>query len=88
MRRIKLNPSRQQRERLNKYGDAVRYTYNECVAAVNSKALPANKMKLRNAFVTAKNNDDYFHDKQMVTHLGLRSQWRVDAGSSETLTSP
>lgn len=84
MRKIKLNPNRQQRETLNKFGDAARFTYNECVAAVNSKTLPANKMRLRNAFVTAKNNDDYFQDKQWLleTPKVIRQQAAFEAAKN------
>ena len=84
MRKIKLNPNRQQRETLNRFGDAARFTYNECVAAVNSKTLSANKMRLRNAFVTAKNNDDYFQDKQWLleTPKVIRQQAAFEAAKN------
>lgn len=56
MRRIKLNPTRAQRLVLNAFAHAARFTYNECVAAVNSGDCSANRLRLRNAFVTAKDN--------------------------------
>jgi transposase len=47
-----MNPTREQKEKLNRYADATRFTYNACVAAVNKHGFTANKMRLRNAFVT------------------------------------
>lgn len=46
---------------LNRFAHAARFTYNECVAAIN-RGEPANKMKLRNSYVTAKDNA-FFDDK-------------------------
>jgi len=52
-RKIKINPTREQKEKFNEYACAARFTYNTCVAAVNHKGFSTNKMRLRNAFVTA-----------------------------------
>ena len=65
MRKIKLNPTKEQKLLLNKYADAARFTYNACVSSVNDKIHTANKFALRNAFVTAKNNP-FFEHKQWV----------------------
>ena len=83
MRKIKLHPSRLQREALNRFGDAARFTYNECVAAVNEKRVPANKMKLRNAFVTAKGNP-FFDDKRWLleTPKVVRQQAAFEAAKN------
>ena len=54
------------------------------MAAVNSKALAANKMALRNAFVTAKGNDDFFSDKQwlLATPKVVRQQAAFEAAKN------
>jgi transposase len=82
MRKIKLNPTRAQRMTLNRFAHAARYTYNECVAAVN-RGDGSNKMKLRNAFVTAKNND-FFADKQWLleTPKVIRQQAAFEAAKN------
>lgn len=56
MRKIKLNPTKTQKLALNKFADAARFTYNECVAAVNDRDHKVNRLGLRNSFVTAKDN--------------------------------
>lgn len=67
---------------LNKFADAARYTYNECVAAVNAGGT-ANKQHLRNAFVTAKNNS-FFDDKQWLLHTPkvIRQQAAFEAAKN------
>jgi len=66
MRKIKLNPTREQKALLRKFEGSARYTYNATVAAVNSKEHKLNKMSLRNAFVTAKENS-WIKDRQWLT---------------------
>jgi transposase len=65
MRKIKINPTKAQKLMLNKFAGPARFTYNACVAAVNDKTHKNNKFVLRNAFVTAKNND-FFENKQWL----------------------
>lgn len=64
MRKIKLNPTREQKLLLNKFADAARFTYNETVAKVNGGE-KANKMQLRNQLVTEKDNP-FFEDKRWL----------------------
>ena len=66
MRKIKINPTKAQKLMLNKFAGAARFTYNTCVASVNDKTHKNNKFILRNAFVTAKNNE-FFENKQWLT---------------------
>jgi len=56
MRKVKLNPTKDQKALLRKFEGSARFTYNATVAAVNKKEHTLNKMTLRNAFVTAKDN--------------------------------
>lgn len=51
---------------LRKFEGAARYTYNATVAAVNNKEHKLNKMTLRNAFVTAKENP-WIEERQWLT---------------------
>ena len=55
-RKVKLNPTRDQKESLRMFASHARYTYNEAVRRVNDKTHNANRLKLRNSLVTAKNN--------------------------------
>lgn len=64
MRKIKLNPTRDQKMMLNKFADGARYSYNAAVQAVNN-GHKANKMQLRNHIVTLKDNT-FFDDKQWL----------------------
>lgn len=82
MRKIKLNPTRSQKLMLNKFASAARYTYNECVAAVNS-GVSANKQALRNSFVTAKSNP-FFDDKPWLleTPKVIRQQAAFEAAKN------
>lgn len=82
MRKIKLNPSKAQKETLNRFAEAARYTYNECVAAIN-RGEATNKMKLRNAYVTAKDNP-FFDDKPWLleTPKVIRQQAAFEAAKN------
>ena len=75
MRKIKINPTKAQKLSLNKFAGAARFTYNACVASVNDKTHRNNKFVLRNAFVTAKDND-FFEQKQWLlkTPKSIRQQ--------------
>jgi len=75
MRKIKINPTKAQKLMLNKFAGSARFTYNACVAAVNDKTHKNNKFVLRNAFVTAKNNN-FFENKQwlLTTPKSIRQQ--------------
>lgn len=64
MRRVKLNPTANQKKLLSKYADGARFTYNETVAKVNAGA-KVNKMTLRNELVTKKDNA-FFDGKQWL----------------------
>jgi transposase len=66
MRKVKLNPTKEQKALLRKFEGAARYTYNATVAAVNNKQHALNKMSLRNAFVTAKDNQ-WVRDRPWLT---------------------
>lgn len=63
-RKIKLNPTREQKMLLNSFADAARYTYNETVARVNGGE-KANRINLRNQLVTEKDNA-FFEDKKWL----------------------
>ena len=67
---------------LNGFADAARFTYNQCVAAVNAGAA-ANKMTLRNTYVTAKNNP-FFDDKPWLlgTPKVIRQQAAFEAAKN------
>lgn len=56
MRKVKLNPTKEQKEKLRMFASHARYTYNAAVSSVNEKQNKLNKLGLRNVFVTAKNN--------------------------------
>ena len=75
MRKIKINPTKAQKLMLNKFAGAARFTYNACVKSVNDKTHKNNKFVLRNAFVTAKNNE-FFENKQWLlsTPKAIRQQ--------------
>ena len=81
-RKIKLNPTREQKLALNKFAQAARYTYNECVASVN-RGDAANKMRLRNQYVTAKDNE-FFRDKEWLleTPKVIRQQAAFEAAKN------
>ena len=55
LRNVKLNPTTVQKKLLRQFESHARYTYNKAVEAVNG-GHKLNKMSLRNAFVTAKDN--------------------------------
>ncbi|ABT15101.1 transposase [Paramecium bursaria Chlorella virus NY2A] len=57
-RKVKLNPTKQQKLMLMKYANAARYSYNIAIAAVNDKTHKANKIELQNAFLSLKRRDD------------------------------
>ena len=84
MRKIKLNPTREQKLRLNRFAGAARFTYNEAVAAINQGA-KVNKMALRNQLVTEKDNA-YFQDASkrwlLETPKVIRQQAVFDAAKS------
>lgn len=61
MRRVKLNPTKEQKIQLKKFADAARFTYNATVERIEGGE-KVNKMALRNALVTHKDNE-YFEDK-------------------------
>lgn len=77
-----MNPTRAQRLQLNKFADAARFTYNQCVASVNEKG-SANKQHLRNAYVTAKNNP-FFDGKRWLleTPKVIRQQTAFEAAKN------
>lgn len=83
MRRIKLNPTRAQKLALNAFAHAARFTYNQCVAAVNAGDCTANRLKLRNAYVTAKDNP-FFADKPWLldTPKVVRQQAAFEAAKN------
>lgn len=64
VRKIKLNPTREQKAKLNSFADAARYTYNETVARVNGGD-KVNRINLRNQLVTEKDNA-FFDDKRWL----------------------
>lgn len=61
MRRVKLNPTRDQKLALRKFADGARFTYNQTVDRIEHGA-KVNKMQLRNDLVTKKDNQ-FFDDK-------------------------
>jgi len=66
-RKIKLNPTKEQKLKLNAYADGARYTYNTVINAINSGEYTANKIELQNAFVSLKRRDgtyNSFFDKR------------------------
>lgn len=63
-RRVKLKLKKEQKMQMKKFADGARYTYNKTVESVNNGA-KVNKMQLRNALVTRKNND-FFDDKEWL----------------------
>jgi transposase len=66
-RKIKLNPTKEQKLKLNSYADGARYTYNTAIKAINSGKYTANKIELQNAFVSLKRRDgtyNFFFDKR------------------------
>lgn len=67
---------------LNRFAHAARFTYNECVAAIN-RGEGANKMTLRNSYVTAKDND-FFDDKRWLldTPKVVRQQAAFEAAKN------
>lgn len=65
MRKIKLNPTRQQKLLMNKFADAARFSYNEAVARVNRGEQRLNRLQLRNAIVTEKANP-FLEDKRWL----------------------
>lgn len=64
MRRVKLNPTKEQRFILKKFSDGSRFTYNQTVERIENGAA-VNKMQLRNEVVTKKDNP-FFDDKEWL----------------------
>jgi transposase len=60
-RKVKLNPTKQQKIMLMKFADAARYSYNAAVSAINNKIHKANKIELQNAFVSLKRRDGTYN---------------------------
>ena len=87
MRKIKLNPTAQQKQALNRFASAARFTYNECVAAIN-RGDGANKTRLRNAYVTARDRagtrNAFFDDKPWLleTPKVIRQQAAFEAAKN------
>ena len=74
MRRVKLNPTPNQKALLTKFANGARFTYNAAVEKVNGGA-KVNKMSLRNEVVTKKDNA-FFDDKAWLleTPKAIRQQ--------------
>jgi transposase len=60
-RKVKLNPTKEQKLKLRAFADGARYTYNTAVASVNTKTHTANKISLQNAFVSSKSRDGVYN---------------------------
>ncbi|AAC96956.2 transposase [Paramecium bursaria Chlorella virus NY2B] len=60
-RKVKLNPTKQQKMMLMKFADAARYSYNAAVSAVNDKTHNPNKIELQNAFLSLKRRDGTYN---------------------------
>ncbi|AGE53925.1 transposase [Paramecium bursaria Chlorella virus MA1E] len=60
-RKVKLNPTKEQKMLLMKFADAARYSYNAAVSAVNDKTQKANKIELQNAFLSLKRRDGTYN---------------------------
>jgi len=80
-RKIKLNPTKEQKLKLNAYADGTRYTYNAAIDAVNTRTNAANRIQLQNAFVSLKRQHDgsynSFFDKRrwlLRTPQAIRQQ--------------
>lgn len=87
-RKIKLNPTKEQKLKLNSYADGNRYTYNVVVAAIKSGEYTANKIDLQNAFVSLKRRDgvyNSFFDKRrwlLRTPQPIRQQATFEAAKN------
>jgi len=83
MRKVKLNPTKEQKAALRKFEGAARYTYNATVAAVNKGEYKVNKMTLRNAFVIAKDNP-WVQDRPWLTETpkAIRQQAVFEAAKN------
>ncbi|AGE48574.1 transposase [Paramecium bursaria Chlorella virus AN69C] len=60
-RKVKLNPTKQQKMMLMKFANDARYSYNAALSAVNDKTHKANKIELQNAFLSLKRRDGTFN---------------------------
>jgi len=60
-RKVKLNPTKEQKLKLNSYADGARYTYNAVVDAINKKEHSANKIQLQNVFLSLKRRDGTYN---------------------------
>lgn len=82
MRRIKLNPTKEQKSALRKFADGARFTYNQTVERIEDGA-KVNKMELRNSLVTKKDNH-FFDDKAWLleTPKAIRQQAVFEACKS------
>jgi len=59
-RKVKLNPTKEQKLLLRKFADGARYSYNVAISAINNKTHNANKIELQNALVSLKSrNGEY-----------------------------
>lgn len=82
MRRVKLNPTKEQRFALKKFADGARFTYNQTVERIENGAA-VNKLQLRNEVVTKKDNP-FFDDKEWLlqTPKAIRQQAVFEACKS------
>ena len=55
-RKVKLNPTKEQKLKLKEFADGARYTYNAVVLAVNTKKYKVNKIGLQYVFVSNKSH--------------------------------
>ena len=53
-RKVKLNPTREQKEKLRMFAGSVRFTYNAVIAAIRENKIPATKIAAQNTFAVAK----------------------------------
>ena len=65
-RRIRIYPTREQKQTLNKWFGAARWTYNQCVAGIKKKQCWYNRKSLRNKYV---NNKNFIHRRTWVTEV-------------------
>ncbi|AGE48516.1 transposase [Paramecium bursaria Chlorella virus AN69C] len=75
-RKVKLNPTKQQKMMLMKFADAARYSYNAAVSAVNDKTHNPNKIELQ--------NDVFVSQKERWDIQQILSKTQVVVGMSST----